>query len=221
MAYHWQFGIALQYLPFLLKGVGITIIVTLVAVLLGAFIGLIAAILRLTRFKSLRFLGALYVDFFRSTPQLVQLFWIYYCIPILTGIDLSAIISGAIGLSVSTGSFLAEIFRGGILSIEKGQKEAALAIGMTPFQTMRRIILPQAIRRMIPPFTNVFISTLKASSFVGVVGVQDLMWQGNTVITYTFRPLEVLTVVAVTYFVLTYPQALASEWLYNKMRVRA
>lgn len=220
MQYTWRFDVVWRFLPYLVDGLKMTLLVTIAAMILGILAGLMAALMRLSKLAPLRFLGAAYVDFFRSTPPMIQLIWIYYCLPIVLGIEVPALISGAIALSVSTGSFLAEIFRGGILSIEKGQREAAIALGMTSSQSMRRIILPQAIRRMIPPITNVFISTLKASSLVGTVAIADLMWQSNNLIMYTFRPLEILTVTAAIYFLLTYPQVWISNRIYERIRVR-
>jgi polar amino acid transport system permease protein len=217
--YRWRFDVVLEYLPYLLEGVKMTILVTAAAMVLGIIGGLIIALLRLSKSRVLKLIGRWFVDFFRSTPPLVQLIWIFYALPILVGVHIPALISGAVGLSLSRSAGLAEIFRGGILSIERGQREAALALGMTPSQAMRRVILPQAIRRMIPPITSVFISTLKGSSLVGVVALPDLMRQGNIVIQYTFRPLEILTTTAVIYFVLTYPQAVLSNKLYRRMRV--
>lgn len=217
--YQWRFDVVLENLPYLLQGVKMTILVTAAAMILGIIGGLIIALLRLSKFRVLKLIGGWFVDFFRSTPPLVQLIWIFYALPILVGVHIPALISGAVGLSLSRSAGLAEIFRGGILSIERGQREAALALGMTPSQAMRRIILPQAIRRMIPPITSTFISTLKGSSLVGVVALPDLMRQGNILIQYTFRPLEVFTITAVIYFVLTYPQALLSNKLYSRIRV--
>jgi His/Glu/Gln/Arg/opine family amino acid ABC transporter permease subunit len=219
MDYTWRFDVVLQYLPFLLKGLWVTVAVTVVALIMGSISGLIAALLRLSQHRIPQLVGRVYVDFFRSTPPMVQLIWIYYCLPIVTGLDIPAFLAGAIGLSLSTSAYLAEIFRGGILSLAKGQREAALAIGMTSGQAMRRIILPQAVRRMIPPFTNTAVSTLKGSSLVGIVAVADLMWQANYLVAYTFRPLETLTIVAVIYFVLTYPQTIISNRIYERVRV--
>lgn len=219
MDYTWRFDVVLQYLPFLLKGLWVTIAVTVAALALGTVTGLIAAMLRLSRHRIPRLVGRVYIDFFRSTPPMIQLIWIYYCLSIVTGLDIPAFVAGAIGLSLSTSAYLAEIFRGGILSLEKGQREAAMAIGMTSSQAMRRVILPQAVRRMIPPFTNTAVSTLKGSSLVGIVAVADLMWQANYLNTYTFRPLETLTIVAVIYFLLTYPQTIISNHIYERVRV--
>jgi len=217
--YQWRFDVVLDNLPYLLEGVKMTILVTAAAMILGIIGGLIIALLRLSKFRVLKLIGGWFVDFFRSTPPLVQLIWIFYALPILVGVHIPALISGAVGLSLSRSAGLAEIFRGGILSIERGQREAALALGMTPSQAMRRIILPQAVRRMIPPITSTFISTLKGSSLVGVVALPDIMRQGTILIQYTFRPLEVFTTTAVIYFVLTYPQAVLSNKLYSRIRV--
>jgi His/Glu/Gln/Arg/opine family amino acid ABC transporter permease subunit len=145
MDYQWRFDVAVRYLPFLLEGVKMTVLITLISMGIGIVIGLVVALIRLSKLRGVYHVATLYVDFFRSTPVLVQLIWIYYCLPIITGRSFSAFASGAIALSLYAGSFLAEIFRAGILSISKGQTEAALALGMTPSQTLRRIIVPQAV----------------------------------------------------------------------------
>ena len=152
MDYDWNFGLVFSNISFLLEGLRMTIIISLISMVLALIIGLVAALMRLSRIGILVRISILYVDFFRSVPLLVILIWFYYCLPIVTGLNLSAVISGVSGLSLYMGAYLAEIYRAGIMSIEEGQREAAAALGMTGAQAMRRIILPQAIVRMLPPF---------------------------------------------------------------------
>jgi len=136
---------------------------------------------------------------------LVQLIWFYYAMPILTGVEMSAVTASILGLSLYGGSFYAEIIRGGIVSIDPGQKEAGLALGMTPFQAMRRIVLPQALKRMVPPLMNQSIIQFKNTSLVSVLAVPDLVYQGQIAAHDSFRPLEIYTAVAIIYFVFLFP----------------
>jgi polar amino acid transport system permease protein len=217
MDYNWNFGLVFSNISFLLQGLRMTIIISLVSMVLASIIGLIAALMRLSRIAILERISILYVDFFRSVPAMVVLIWFYYCLPILTGIDLPAVLSAVVGLSLYMGSYMAEIYRGGIMSIEKGQREAAAALGMTGAQAMRRIILPQAVVRMLPPMGSSFISLVKESSLASVVAVAELMRRGHALTAFTFRSSEVFTVVAVLYFVVTYPLAIFVNSLHRRL----
>lgn len=146
-----------------------------------------------------------YVEIFRCTPVLVQIVWFFFALPIVIGVEIPAWLAAAIGLTLYMGCFSTEIFRGGIISIEKSQWQAARAIGMTYGQMMRHIILPQAIRRMIPPFVNQSVIQFKNTALLYVVAVPDLMYTGYLVVSETYRPLEVYTGVAIAYFVILYP----------------
>jgi len=146
-----------------------------------------------------------YVQFFRSTPLLIQIVWFYYALPVVIGVNLPAWLAAGLGLTLYMGAFSAEIFRGGIVSIDKGQWQAARALGMLPSQMMRRIILPQAARRMLPPFVNQSILQLKNTSLLSVVAVPDLMYTGSVIVSETFRPLEVYTSLAFVYFIIIFP----------------
>jgi polar amino acid transport system permease protein len=194
----------------------VTIQVSLVAMVGGMAIGLVVALLRIARVPVLNGLASLYVDFFRSTPVLAQLIWIYYALPILTGQSLTAFVAGSLGLSLYAGSFFSEIFRAGILSVERGQAEAALALGMTQAQAMRRVILPQAVVRMLPPFGSSLITLVKDSSLLSIISVPELMRQSETLASLTFRRMEVLTVAAVIYFGLTFPLSRAVDSLHRR-----
>jgi polar amino acid transport system permease protein len=194
----------------------LTVQVSLVAMLGGMAIGLVVALVRIAHVPVADQAAALYVDFFRATPVLTQLIWIYYALPILTGQSLTAFVAGAIGLSLYAGSFLAEIFRAGILSVERGQAEAALALGMSRVQAMRRIILPQAITRMLPPIGSSLITLVKDSALLSIISVPELMRQSETLASLTFRRMEVLTIAAVAYFALTYPLSRMVDYLHRR-----
>ena len=203
--YHWDFNILWSYRWLLLEGTLVTIVLTAAVVVLGLLMGLIAGLTQLSRFASLRWASWGYIELFRCTPLLVQLLWFYYALPILTGIEISAINASIMTLSLYGGSFYAEVIRGGIQSIDAGQREAGLALGLTPSRVMRRIVLPQAIKQMIPPLMNQSIIQFKNTSLVSVLTVPDLLYQGQSAATETYRPLEVYTVIAIIYFVVLVP----------------
>jgi polar amino acid transport system permease protein len=196
--------------------VALTIQVSLIAMVGGILIGLLVALVRIARVPVLNGVAALYVDFFRATPVLAQLIWIYYALPILTGTSLTAFVAGSIGLSLYAGSFLAEIFRAGILSVERGQTEAALALGMSRAQAMRRVILPQATVRMLPPIGSSLITLVKDSALLSIIAVPELMRQSEALASLTFRRMEVLTVASVIYFGLTYPLSRGVNYLHRR-----
>lgn len=200
--YTFHFDVVWQYFGYLLSGVQITLAVTAAALLSGLVVGLVVALARMSSRRWMQAAAATYVEAFRNTPALIQLMWVYYCLPILTGINLDAIVSATIALALNGSAYMAEIIRAGIQSVDRGQVEAAHTLRLTYGQTMRRIVLPQAFRQMIPPFVNESVSLLKFSSLVSVLGVADLTYQAQVVSTTTFRPLEIFTFIAVVYFAL-------------------
>jgi polar amino acid transport system permease protein len=183
---------------------------------LAMVLGLLVAVLRLWKNPLSRVLNPIlmaYIDFFRTTPPLVQLIWVYYALPVLIGLRLSDLQSIILTFTLNTGAFAAEIFRAGIQSIDPGQMHAAKVVGMSYFQAMRRIILPQAILRVLPPLGSTTISLVKFTSFASVIAFPELLHRGRDLAAITFRPLEILTVVAVIYFVMTYPLSWLVLWL--------
>jgi polar amino acid transport system permease protein len=206
--YQWDFSFLWAYRWLFVNGTVVTLLFTIGIVVLGLAVGLLAGLARLSRFAPLRWVAQAYVEVFRCTPVLVQLVWFYYALPILTGIEMSATTAAVLALSLYGGAFYSEIVRGGILSIEPGQTEAAFALGMTPAQSMRRIVLPQALKRMVPPLMNQSIIQLKNTSLVSVLAVPDLLYQGQAVAHDSYRPLEIYTLVAVIYFVILFPLTL-------------
>ena len=203
--YQWDFSFLWSYRWLFLQGLGVTIAFTIAIVVLGLVIGLASALANLSRFAVPRWLSLAYIEVFRCTPVLVQLVWFYYALPVLSGIEISAIAASILALSLYGGSFYSEIIRGGIVSIDPGQREAGAALGMTPGQTMRRIILPQALKRMVPPLMNQSIIQFKNTSLVSVIAVPDLLYQGQIAAHDSYRPLEVYTAVAIAYFVILFP----------------
>lgn len=203
--YTWDFSVLWEYRWVFMQGLGLTVAFTAAIIIGGLVIGLLAAMGLLSRFRLVRGLALMFTEVFRCTPVLVQLIWFYYALPILAGIEMTPITASLFALSCYGGAFFAEIIRGGIVSIEPGQREAGQALGMTPALTMRRIILPQAMRRMVPALMNQSIMQFKNTSLVSVLAVPDLVYQGQMVAHDSFRPLETYTAVAIAYFVILFP----------------
>ena len=181
MAYKWDFGVVFSYLHFWIKGLGITLAYSAGTVLGGLIIGVVCGMLLLSRRRWITLPVRLYVELFRCTPLLVQIIWFYYALPVVLGIDIPATLAAILVLSLYTGAFYAEIVRGGVNSIERGQWDAARAIGMRRGQVMRHVILPQAVKRMIPPFMNQSIIQLKNTSLVSTIAVADLLYEGQMI----------------------------------------
>lgn len=200
----WNFWAVMTDFDLLLLGLVNTLKVTALALLFGVPLGLCLAVLRLSGARPVSAAAAFIIEFFRTTPPLVQLFWFFFALPILIDVRMTPFIASIVTFSIQSSAFFAEIFRGGIQSIDRGQWEGGKAIGMSYAQSMRRIILPQAVKRMIPAFMERAIELLKTTTLVSTVAYADLMFQANDLAQKTFRPLEVYTVVALMYFVLIF-----------------
>lgn len=218
MGYDWQFANLLQYWPIFVRGAVLTLQLTFGATVLALAIGLPIGIAREAGAAPLRWLATAYVELIRGTPALVQIVWIYYCLPILTGYQLGGAATMVVALGVHSGAYVAEIFRAGINSIDRGQSAAAYAIGMSYGQALRRIILPQAVQRMIPPFVNEFANLIKLTTLGSAIAVSELLHESNNLIAAIYRPLEVYTVLAVVFFLITYPVILAARGLEGRLR---
>jgi polar amino acid transport system permease protein len=186
----------LSFLPRLLEGAWVTITVSLVSFVLALIVGLLIGIARMSRFWPLSFLAAVYVQFIRGTPLLLQLFFIYYVLP-YAGITLSPFASGVSGLTINYAAYMAEVFRSGVQAIPKGQWEAGRSLGMSRKLLMRRIILPQALRIVIPALGNFFVSIFKDSALVSVITMRDLMFSGQLLAAATFKHFEIFALVAI------------------------
>jgi polar amino acid transport system permease protein len=211
VAYAWDFSFLWHYRYLILSGLGITIAYTIVTIVIGMMIGLVVGLLRLSPNKFITSPLTAYVEIFRCTPLLVQIIWFYYAFPVVIGIDIPGVVAAGLVLSLYTGAFYAEVVRGGVNSIERGQWDAARSIGLHYVQMMRLVILPQAFRRMIPPFMNQSIIQLKNTSLVSTIAVADLLYEGQMITAATYRPLEVYTMVAVLYFAVLFPLTLAAQ----------
>jgi polar amino acid transport system permease protein len=217
--YSWDFSFLWQYRGFIAIGLGFTILYSVGTILAGLMIGFAVGIARLAPSRAVNYPLILYIETFRCTPLLVQLIWFYYALPVVIGLDIPAHAAAAMTLSLYTGAFYAEIIRGGVNSIERGQWDAARAIGMRRGQVMRRVILPQAIKRMVPPFMNQSIMQLKNTSLVSTIAVSDLLYQGEIITATTYRPLEVYTVVALIYFGVLFPLTLVAQQIEKRLAV--
>ena len=192
----------LTNLKFLLSGLTTTIFISLVSIIISIFLGLVIAIPSLAKNKYLTYLNIGYVEIVRAIPLLVLILWIYYGLPIMTGISFSPFVSGIIALSISESAFQAEIFRAGINSIKKSQWEAGSSLGLNFFRKLRLVILPQAIKNILPAIGNQFVYVLKMSSLVSIIGIGDLTRKANELVVTTYRPLEIYTFLILEYLVL-------------------
>jgi len=189
-------------LIFLMSGVGHTVGVSFLAIVISVVIGLLVALPGLSENKFWRGFNRVYVEFFRSVPMLVMILWVYYGLPVVLGISLNAFWAGVIALAIADSAFEAEIFRGGIQSIARGQVEAADSIGLSYLDKMRYVILPQAFRRVLPPLGNQVVYMLKMSSLLSVIGLMELTRRANELVVTEFRPLEVYSLLVLEYLVL-------------------
>ncbi len=205
MNHNWDFDTIIQNWPVLWVGLQGTIFIFLVTVSLGLAGGLIVGVFRSTKNRALNWPAMAFVEVFRNTPVLVQIIWFYYAFPILTGIDVDPFLAAVLGISLNTMAFSAEIYRAGIQSIEPGQWEAGKAIGMSYNQTLRRIILPVAIKRILPALTNRGIEVFKMSTLASVVAYVETLNQAKLLADLNYNPIEAYTAVALIFFVVLYP----------------
>lgn len=198
-----DFELIQRALPILLMGAGVTIEITAFSVAIGFFIGLFVGIARISQFKILRIMAAVYADCIRGTPLLVQIFLIYFALPMAIGQRVEPFIAAVAACGINSGAYVSEIFRAGIQAIDVGQMEAGRSLGLTWWQTMRFIILPQAFKNILPPLGNEFIAMLKDSSLVSVIGFEELTRRGQLVIAQTYGSFEIWMTVAVLYLIMT------------------
>ena len=213
MHYDWSFGFLLQYSRLIAIGTAYTIGFTILTAASGFVIGCVVSIASLSKVRFVSTPLVMLVEVFRCTPVLVQLVWIYYALPVLIGVELSPAVAAFIALSFYGGAFYSEIIRGGIVSIDMGQWDAGRALGMRRVDLMKRIVMPQALKRMIPPLVNQAVLQLKNTSLLSVLAVPDLLYQGQLITSATYRPLETYTMIAVIYFLILFPMTRAASML--------
>ena len=215
----FRFDAVAPYLPVLAKAVETTLFLTAAGFVIGTVAGLFVAVARMSKTAPIRLAASAAVNVVLATPVVVQLLWIFYVLPILTGIRLSDIAVLVVVLGVAQTAVSAENYRAGLQSVAPGQRDAAFTLGLSRFQTMRHVVLPQAIRLVLPPHASSTISLVKDSSIATFIGVNDLLNVGRSVAIETFRPIEAMTVVAVMYFILTYPISIGSIALHRRLSI--
>ncbi|WP_374990035.1 amino acid ABC transporter permease [Rhizobium sp. TH2] len=201
----YDFAVVLKFQHALLLGLWMTIKLTLICVVIGCALGFVVALARTSKNPLLRGVSSVYVEFFRGTPVLIQLFWIFFCLPLLLGVELSNLTSGVIALSLYMGAITSETFRSSLKSVGREQLDACVALGLSPWTRTTSVILPQAVLRAAPTLLSNVVSLFKESALVSAVGMADLMFVGQNISNNTARPVEVLTVVALIYFVIAFP----------------
>jgi polar amino acid transport system permease protein len=214
----WDFASVFSNTDALLAGAAGTLRIFAICLVLGLSLGLVVGLARYSRRRLLYLPASAFMEFFRNTPVLVQILWFYFAFPMLVPFEISPLAAATLGISLNSAAFSAEIFRGGIQSIERGQWEAARAIGMTHAQAMRRIILPQAVRRMLPALTNRGIEIFKMSTLASAVAYVELLQQGKLIASLNYNPIEAYTVIALIFFVLLYPMVRATYALERRLR---
>ena len=205
MDYNWDFASVFVYWNVLAMGLWATFKLFIICSTLGLGGGLFMGMLRYSKTRWISYPAMLYVEVFRNTPVLVQIIWFFFALPVVTGIEVSPMMAAVLGITLNTIAFSAEVFRGGIQSIEREQWEAGKAIGMSYAQSMRRVILPQALKRMLPPLTSRGIEVFKMSTLASVVAYPETLQQAKLIASYEYNPIEAYAVVALMFFIVLLP----------------
>jgi len=208
-AYQFRWDVIPANIDFLLAGLQLTLLISATALVCAMIGGLLLAVMDMSRFWFLRWPGLAIGEVIRNTPILVQLLWVYYVLPIVFHVQITAFTAVLIGLSLYMAAFISEVYRAGIQAVPKGHREAAQVLGLSPLQAMRRIVLPQAIRLTLPPLASNFVQLIKFSSLGAVISVSEITRKGMELASSTFRPLEIFTFIAVVYFFICWPLAMA------------
>lgn len=202
------------------RGTALTVGLTFGAMALAMVLGLVLALLRSAPSRPVRAAARVYVDFFRGTPLLLQLFYLYFVLP-YAGVRIPALVAGIAGLALNYAAYLSEVYRATIAAVDAGQRQAAHALGLSEADLMRRIVLPQALRIAIPPIGNYFIAMFKDTALVAVISVQDLLFRAEALANTTYRYVEVFTIAFVIYFAISYPASMAVQRLERRLERRA
>lgn len=212
--FNWEATI--NSIPHLLPGIPYTLLISFGGLAIGFFIGIFFGLLRISPLRWLRWPAIVYVEVFRGTPILVQVLFIFYGLPQILGGPINALVAGIAAIAVNSGAYISEIVRGGVQSIERGQREASLSLGLSRTQAFRYVIWPQAFRRMIPPLGNQGIISIKDTSLFSVIGVGELVRQGQVYIASTFTAMEVYLMVALMYLAITWTLSIVLRQLESK-----
>ena len=203
--YQFRWDVIPNNIDFLMSGLQMTLLISATALVFAMIGGLLLALVDMSRYLALRAIGLAIGEVIRNTPILVQLLWVYYVLPIVFNIRISSLAAILIGLSLYMAAFMSEVYRSGIQAVPKGHREAAQVLGLTPFQSFRRIVLPQAIRFTLPPLASNFVQLIKFSSLGAVISVTEITRRGMELSSSTFRPLEIFSFIAVVYFLICWP----------------
>lgn len=214
-----DWSILREYLPYLIAGAGTTLAITAVAAAIAVVFGLVLALARISGRRLMSWPAYAYIEFFRTTPPLIQIVWFYFVVPVIVGFELNSFQAASLALGLNVAAFLGEIFRAGIQGVDATQRDAAQVLGLSRVDAYRFVILPQALRIVLPPATTTVMLLLKATSLASAIGTMELTRVGQLISIETFRPFEVLTVVALIYFVINYPIALAARYLERRLAV--
>ncbi|WP_038937261.1 amino acid ABC transporter permease [Bradyrhizobium japonicum] len=218
MKYDWD--VIWRYRDQLFDGIVVTVLLTVITMAISIPSGIAVMMLRRSKLKPLGWLGTCFVEFFRNLPLILLIYWTFYVLPIMVEWTVSPFATGVTALALAISAYNAETFRAGVNSIRKGQSDAALALGMSWWQVMYRVILPQAVRRILPVLASTWVSLFKDTSLVSVIAVGELAYNTMQIRSQTFRILEMLTAMAVIYWCLGYPQAKLVDWIHRKYGVK-
>jgi polar amino acid transport system permease protein len=215
-----DWSVVWQHRGELLDGALLTVLLTILTMLFAVPAGIVLALMRLSHSKPLSAASACFVEFFRNLPLILVVYWAFYVMPVAVGLQFSAFTTGLVALCLNVSAYNSETFRAGINSIRKGQMEAAIAVGMSRWQAMWRIIIPQAWRRVLPVLASTWVSLFKDTSLVSVIAVGELAHTALQIRSQTFRVLEMLTAMAAIYWLMGYPQAKLVDWIHRKFGVK-
>ena len=218
--YQFRWDTVFGSFDFLMSGLQMTLVISAITLVLAMIFGLIIALLDMSRFAPLRWIGITIGEIIRNTPILVQLLWVYYVLPIVFGVRIESLTALIIGLSLYQAAFISEVNRSGIQSVPVGHREAAKVLGLTPLQGFRRIVMPQAIRMTLPPLASNFVQLIKFSSLGAVISVSEITRRGMELSATNFRPLETFTFIAVVYFMICWPLAMGIRFWERRLQNR-
>jgi polar amino acid transport system permease protein len=220
MDYHLNFFFVWRHFGMLLEGLRLSLEITGLTIAIGLVGGFLMALLRMSRLRVLAWPATAFIEFFRCTPMLVQIVWVFYCLPILFGLAISPFESALLALSLNLTAFNAEAYRAAIQAIPRAHLDAGVALGLSPFQRVRTIVLPQAIRLATPVLMTNGVGAFQQSALVSIVAIADLMYQGKLLATQTYRPIETLTTVAFLYFAIAFPVGQVVKWVEDRLAAK-
>jgi polar amino acid transport system permease protein len=218
--YQFRWDTVLGSFDFLMSGLQMTLIISAMTLVLAMILGLVIAVMDMSRFAPLRWVGISIGEVVRNTPILVQLLWVYYVLPIVFSVRIESLTALVIGLSLYQAAFISEVYRSGIQGVPTGHREAAQVLGLTPLQSFFRIVLPQAVRMTLPPLASNFVQLIKFSSLGAVISVSEITRRGMELSATNFRPLETFTFIAVVYFLICWPLAMTIRWWERQLQNR-